>query len=215
MEIVRDDQDRYAFVRSLFILNDEYQDNDWKKYTARKELFYRPTSWPDQVPLVSVLAWILLDNHFHILLQEQVEGGISKYMQRLGGSMTLTFNEKYSEKGSIFQGGYRGCVVDSNKYLQYVHAYITVKNCFDMYPGGIKKATAHFDRAWAFAGTYPFSSFLTASEDAPSPLIDMQAYHSLGLQRKDFRSYATSVLDTHMRSKEERREYEPYLLEEW
>ena len=212
--IVRDEEDRYDFVRSLYILNDQYKDNDWRKYTFGKSLFYRPKAWPERRPLVSILAWTLLDNHFHLLLQEIEEGGIAKFMQRLCGSMTRRFNEKYDERGSIFQGGYKGRSVDSDEYLQYVHAYITVKNVFDMYPGGLEKALADFEQAWRFAGEgYPFSSFPTSASSAPSPLLDMDAIHALGLIRSDFRKYAHSMLTVHAKVVED--EIGALMLESW
>lgn len=215
MEIVRDKHDRFNFVRSLYLLNDTYQDNNWRSYVAGKPLFYRPESWPQHTPLVAILAWVLLDNHFHLLLQEIEEGGIAKFMQRLGGSMTLSFNEKYSEHGSIFQGGYKGRTVETDEYLQYVYAYITVKNTFEMFPGGLKKALAQFEKAWTFAGTYPFTSFLTSATGSPSPLLNMEAIDSLGLIRKDFKKYARSMLAVHAKTKDIEDNIAPLILEEW
>jgi len=215
MEIVRTKQDQYNFARSLYLLNDTHQDNSWRTYVAHKPLFYRPKSWPKRKPLVSILAWTLLDNHFHLLLQEIEEGGIAKFMQRLGGSMTLYFNEKHDGRGSIFQGSYKGRVVDTDEYLQYVYAYITVKNTFEMYPGGLKKALTVFEKAWTFAGTYPFTSFLTAVAGAPSPILDMEAIDSLGLIRKDFKKYAHSMLAVNAKTKDFDEKLIALLLEDW
>jgi len=215
MEIVRDNRDRLNFVRSIYILNDQHQNNNWRTYVVGKPLFYRPESWPQRRPLVSVLAWTLLDNHFHLLLKETEEGGIAKFMQRLGGSMTLAFNEKYNGRGSIFQGGYKGRVVETDKYLQYVHTYIVVKNTFDMFPGGCKKALPQFEQAWKFASGYRFTSFLTAATGAPSPILDMNTVHSLGLIRKDPQKYAKSMLMAHIQSKEVEMDTAELILEEW
>lgn len=216
MEIVRDEHDRYDFVRSLYLLNDAHQDNNWRMYVAGKPLFYRPKLWPERVPLVSILAWTLLDNHFHLLLQEIEENGIAKFMQRLSGSMTLSFNKKYEERGSIFQGSYKGRVVESEKYLQYLHAYITVKNTFEMFPGGLSKALVNFEEAWSFAhDKYPFTSFLTAANGKPSLLLNMQAINALGLIRKDFKEYARSMLAVHAKTKEMEDDISSLILEEW
>ncbi|MEX2013885.1 MAG: transposase [Parcubacteria group bacterium] len=219
MEIVRDDGDRWRFVRSLFILNDLYQDpgRNFVMYESQTfvSVFERPEEWPERRPLVAILGWTLLDNHLHLLVQEINEGGIAKFMQRLGGSMSLAFNEKYGTRGSIFQGAYKSRTVDSNEYLQYVHAYITAKNVFDMYPGGVKKAMQEFEKAWKFASEYTFSSFLTAAIGAPSPILDMKVMDDLGLIRKDFKEYARSMLATHAQSKEMDEELGALILEEW
>ena len=45
--------------------------------------------------LVSIGAWVLMPNHFHILLTEKMEGGISKFMQKLSTAYSMYFNSKY------------------------------------------------------------------------------------------------------------------------
>jgi len=156
-------------------------------------------------------------NHFHLLLYEKQEGGISKFMQRLGGSMTLYFNEKYGEKGSIFQGAFKSSTVSDNEYLHYVHAYILVKNTLENYPGGIMKALREFDTAWNWIkDKYLFTSFLTAATGIYSPIIDMKIYNDLGLFQKDFKIFARDMLFTHISSKgNNKKEYLDLYLEEW
>jgi REP element-mobilizing transposase RayT len=220
MEIVKDDRDRWRFMRSIFILNDQYQDTSrnfvlYESQTFVNSVFERPEEWPERRPLVALLGWALLDNHFHLLVQEINDGGIAKFMQRLGGSMSLAFNEKYGTRGSIFQGAYKSRTVDSDTYLQYVHAYITVKNVFDMYPGGIKKAAQEFEKAWAFAEGYAFSSFLTAATGVHSPILDMKAIDDLGLITRDFKNYAKSMIATHTQNKGFDEELRALALEDW
>ena len=65
---------------------------------------------------------------FHLLLEEIQTGGMSKFMQQLCGSMSANFNAKYKEKGSLFQGAYKGIVVDTDAYLRQLIPYIMVKN---------------------------------------------------------------------------------------
>ncbi len=213
MEIVRDDSDRFNFVRSAFITNDVHQSNDWRALSVNKPLFYRPESWPDHRPLVSILAWVLLDNHFHMLVQEVEEGGIAKFMQRFSNSLSRYFNEKYNGRGSIFQGSYKGRLVDTDEYLQYVHAYIVAKNTFEMCPGGLKRALTDFEYAWENAKQYKFSSLLTATDGLESPLLDIPAIQSLGLVRKDFKQYVRSMITHHAKTKARYTNVD--LLENW
>jgi hypothetical protein len=214
MAIVRDQSDRQGFVRSLFLLNDLHQDENWRKSTKNTTLFYRPEAWPEREELVSILAWTLLDNHFHLLVREEREGGTAKFMQRLCGSMSTHFNKKYSERGSLFQGGYRGRTIDTDEYLQYVHAYIAVKNTFEMLPGGLRSALKDFDSAWERAASYLFSSFRTAAYGDLSPILNVPALHDLGLLRKDFKEYARSMIAVHAQSKSDLR-HKDLMLEEW
>jgi hypothetical protein len=119
-----------------------------------------------------VLAWALLSNHFHLLLQEIQEGGTAKFMQKLGGSMSMCFNLKYEEKGSIFQSAYHGRTVEGDAHLNYLAFYILIKNVLEMYPGGLKAALANFDNAWDWATHYPFSSLPGIVAGEPHLIVD-------------------------------------------
>ncbi len=73
---------------------------------------------------VELVAFSLMPNHFHLLLKETVEGGISDYMQRVGTAYTMYFNTKYEASGHVFQGRYKSVHVKDNRQLTYLSAYI-------------------------------------------------------------------------------------------
>lgn len=170
--IVQDSHDQHSFVKSLFLLNDTYSDPNWRRDTTKLPRFERPEHWPEREPLVHILAWTLLSNHFHLLLQEVREGGTAKFMQRFGGSLSMCFNLKYKEKGSLFQSAYHARAVNEDAHLKYLVFYILVKNVLEMYPGGLSVALAHFDDAWEWASYYQYSSFKDHISGTPSPLTD-------------------------------------------
>ncbi len=158
LNIVRDESDRWRFLRMLFLLNDKHFSKNWI-YEDHRHVFSRPSSWPDREPLVEVLGYTLMPNHFHLLIQEISEGGVSLFMQRLGQSMTNHSNEKYEERGSLFQGAFRSKTIVEDEYLRYVAAYVMVKNTFELYPdGGLRSAIEDFEKAWSWAKDYNFSS---------------------------------------------------------
>ncbi len=73
-------------------------------------------------PIVKVVAYAILPNHFHLILKEIKEGGISKFMQRLGTSYTMYFNEKYSRSGALFQGRFKAThIADLTAVSSYVN----------------------------------------------------------------------------------------------
>ena len=74
--------------------------------------------------LVEIVAFCLLPNHYHLLLKEVSEKGISKFMQRLGTGHTKHFNYKYKRNGYLFQGTYKKVKIESDDQLNYVLAYI-------------------------------------------------------------------------------------------
>src|SRR3989344_3262207 len=133
MPIVRDSKDQYRFMRLLYYANDKFHDEYWERSTKDLGMFGRPHTWPARDPLVKILAWTLLPNHFHLVLKETAEGGIAKFMQKLCGSMTTHFNRKYKERGSLFQGSYKARTVDlrGDEYLRILAVYVMVKNTFE------------------------------------------------------------------------------------
>lgn len=54
-------------------------------------------------PLVKFIAYNLLPNHFHFILEQIEEGGISQFMKRLLGGYTWYFNNRHKRSGSLFQ----------------------------------------------------------------------------------------------------------------
>lgn len=171
-DIVRDTDDKKKFTQALFYLNDTYTSCNWRREIAKTDMFERPSSWPEQDPLVRVLAWTLLGNHFHLLVQEIREGGLAKFIQRLCGSLAMSFNLKYREKGRLFQGSYHARTVTSDEHYQYLAFYILVKNVLEMYPRGLFAARDNFDDAWKWAKQYPYSSFRDTVSNTISPIID-------------------------------------------
>lgn len=215
MNIVRSARDKEHFVRSLFILNDRYQNTSWIRDTALLSPFERPAAWPDRKPLCHVLAWTLMGNHFHLLLQEISDGGIAKFMQRLCGSMTLSFNKKYEGRGTIFQSGYKGVIIESDAHLQYVTFYIVVKNVLELYPGGLAAAAKNFDHAWQWALQYPFSSLPVQALRKNSPICndDEKILAELCRNPRSFKASAKEAFKIHMQTRPE--EFAKLMLEEW
>jgi len=173
MPIVRDEKDKKRFARLLYYVNDTYQDPNWERATQEMGAFDRPEIWPERVPLVKVLAWSLMPNHFHLLLRESTEKGISKFMQRLCGSMSTHFNAKYHEQGSIFQGSYKGKTANSrgDQYLRLLAVYVMIKNPFRVVCRGLTKAIHKFDDAYDWATKHSYSSLGNYAELLDSPVM--------------------------------------------
>ena len=74
--------------------------------------------------IVELVCFCLMPNHFHFILKEIKEGGISKFMMRLADSYTKFFNTKYERTGHLFSGVFQSVHIDINKYLLYLSSYI-------------------------------------------------------------------------------------------
>ncbi len=74
--------------------------------------------------VVNVGAYCLMSNHFHILVHEKVQGGISDYMRKLLTAYSMYFNKKYERTGRLFESVYKSEYIDSDNYLKYLYSYI-------------------------------------------------------------------------------------------
>ncbi len=199
LEIVLDGGDRWRFLLMLRHLNDVYQSKNWFRDIWKEDLvetMERPSFWPEQEKLVHILAFTLLDNHFHLLLKEIKDGGITEFMHRLGTSMSKQFNDRYDGKGSIFQGPFRSVTVESDKQLRYLAVYIMVKNTFEMYPdGGLSGALTDFEKAWQWAVEYPYSSLGDYVGTRNSPILDKDILGEVFTTPEQFKDFAKDSME--------------------
>jgi putative transposase len=73
---------------------------------------------------VELVGFAFMPNHFHLILHETKEGGISKYMQRVQDAYTKYFNVKHKRSGHLLQGVFQRVLVKSDEQLLRLSAYI-------------------------------------------------------------------------------------------
>jgi len=75
-------------------------------------------------PVVEILSFCLMPNHFHIIVHELQENGVSQFMHKLLNAYGKYFNKKYQRDGHIFQGPYKCKHILDDNQLMYTSAYI-------------------------------------------------------------------------------------------
>lgn len=78
--------------------------------------------------LVEIVAFCINPNHFHLILKQNNDKGIEKFMQKLGTSYTKYFNNKNKRAGILFQDKFKSKHIKNNEYLLYLSAYINLNN---------------------------------------------------------------------------------------
>jgi putative transposase len=73
---------------------------------------------------VSVHAYVLMTNHVHLLVSSACVGAVSRAMSVLGKHYVPDFNRKYRRTGTLWEGRFKSCLVDSDDYLLRVYRYI-------------------------------------------------------------------------------------------
>ncbi len=108
--------------------------------------------------LVDIGAYCLMPNHFHILLKEKIDGGISLFMKKISNGFTGYFNIKHHRTGSLFEGTFKSQYVNNDNYLKYLFAYIHLNPVGIIDLGWKEKKIADKARACEFLNTYSYSS---------------------------------------------------------
>lgn len=78
--------------------------------------------------LVEFIAYCLNPNHYHFILKQMVDGGISEFMKRLSGGYTRYFNERHKRSGALLQGRFKSIHIGTNEYLLHASVYVNLNN---------------------------------------------------------------------------------------
>jgi putative transposase len=73
---------------------------------------------------IGLHAFVLMDNHFHLLLTPAAVGTLSRAMHWVGQSYVQAFNARHKRCGALWQGRFKSCLVQSERYLLTVMRYI-------------------------------------------------------------------------------------------
>ncbi|OGG62168.1 hypothetical protein A3C21_04195 [Candidatus Kaiserbacteria bacterium RIFCSPHIGHO2_02_FULL_59_21] len=109
--------------------------------------------------LVSIGAYCLMPNHFHLLLKEVVEGGIIRFMQKLGTAYAMYFNTKNERSGNLFLKPFRSRHVGDDRYFQRVVDYIHCNPAERFEPGWKRGTVRNMNRLERQLRDYRYSSF--------------------------------------------------------
>ncbi len=94
-----------------------------------EKIYYQDKHTKNKIKkLVNFISYCLNPNHYHFVLEQAVDNGISRFMHKLGCGYTNYFNEKYSRTGSLFQGNFKAKNISSNDYLLHVSTYVSLNN---------------------------------------------------------------------------------------
>lgn len=74
--------------------------------------------------LVDVVCYVVMGDHYHLLLRELVENGITNFLRKCDTSIAKYVNISKERRGPLFEGCFKAKLVDSNEYLIHLSAYI-------------------------------------------------------------------------------------------
>lgn len=151
--IVLDDKDRMRFVHSLFELNDQMLADPNHRLRDFDPMRKRET-------LVAIHAWCLMPNHYHLLLSESIDGGISLFLKKLNMGYAKYFNQKYERSGALWQGKAKKLRIKKDENFHLMPKYIHMNPLDLSFPNWRKGNLKDPDLALDRLRTYRWSSHL-------------------------------------------------------
>lgn len=129
-KIFLNNKDYFRFIHGMREFNDKNPTENTLYYLSKSYIEVSPRY---REPLVEILVFVLMPNHFHFLLKQKQENGISKFMQKLGTGYTMYFNKKNERVGSLFQGNFKSVLIEHESQYIHIASYIHI-NPLKLFP---------------------------------------------------------------------------------
>ena len=97
---------------------------------------------------VAIHAYVLMSNHFHLLVTPQTSDGLPQMMQAVGRRYVRYFNDSQQRSGTLWEGRYRSTLIQTDRYLLACMAYI------DLNPVRAGLVAQAADYPWTSHGHY-------------------------------------------------------------
>ena len=75
-------------------------------------------------PIVEIIAFCLMPTHFHFLIKQLNDNGISEFLRKIANSYARCFNTKYKRRGPLYEGRFKAIRIESENQLLHVNRYI-------------------------------------------------------------------------------------------
>lgn len=123
--------DKWDYLRFLETLNFYRKTPTPMKLSDFRRGVIKLKKIENQTELVRIFCYSLMPNHFHLLIQQLSDSGITEFLRKLSDSYTRYFNTKYERVGSLFQGTFKAKLIETDESLLQLSKYIH-RNAFPL-----------------------------------------------------------------------------------
>lgn len=96
-----------------------------KRYLSLEQIKTdRGANYPKLYDDINLLAYCLMQNHFHLLVYQVNANAMTRLMRGVMSSYSLYFNKKYHRVGHLFESSYRASRISNESYLLHISRYI-------------------------------------------------------------------------------------------
>lgn len=190
-----DNEDHYRFLHDLYELNDR---NKAPQFSRRNETVgsEAPNSKKREL-LVEIICFCLMPNHFHLILKQLVENGISMFMHKMGTGYTNFFNKRYERSGALFQGPFKAVYVKTDEQMMQLCRYIHLNPASIFQPKWKEEGIKNLEETASFLKKYKWSSYLdyVGIKNYPSLLNKEFIMKSYFVGEQDYEKFVISGLN--------------------
>ncbi len=183
-KIFHEKEDYLYFIKLLYILNQKNK-KQLRDYTH--DVFI---SRENCDPLVAIGAYVLMPNHFHILITPTEDGSVSKFMQKISTGYVMYYNQKYKRSGSLFEGKFKSQHANNDRYLKYLFSYIHLNPLKLIDKNWKEKGIKNAQKAFEFLNNYTYSSYSDYVNESNRPeciILNKKAFPAYFPNSKIFR----------------------------
>ena len=183
------DSDRIRFLYSLLVFNNmEGADSERHSFEPKMSKLSE-VELRSETPLVKILAFVLMPNHYHLMIEKVEENGITEFMRKVGTGYTNYFNKKYDRVGPLFQGKFKSVIVKEQQHFIYLPYYIHLNPLSLIEPEWKNSKILKNKETLSFLENYPWSSHMDYSGRANIPnLLDMNFLNEVFGSREQYQS---------------------------
>ena len=146
--------------------------------------------------LVNIGAYCLMKNHFHLLVKEKTDNGITEFMKKLCTAYSMYFNKKNERSGNLFQGRFQSELVDDDAYLKYLFAYIHLNPIKIIDPAWKESGIKNSNKAEKFLDTYSWSSYSAyVKKEKSDPVLNKDEFPDYFEDIGDFKIFIQEWLN--------------------
>lgn len=145
----------------LYLANSEEKINLrtlYRKYKSQTFADILEGETPSQ-SLIDLYAYSLMPNHFHLVLRQKKERGVTTFARKVFTAYSMYFNLIYEHSGIISQGAFKSRHVGSEAYFRYIFSYVHLNPLSLQFPGWEAIGIHDHDEARAFLAKFPYSSY--------------------------------------------------------
>lgn len=159
-QIFMDKSDYFRFIHDLYEFNDKNMVlNVLRRINEGNPISFIKVVKPREM-LVEILCYCLMPNHYHLFLRQRLDGGISKFLQKLGIGYTNYFNLKYERNGVLFQGKFKAVPVETDVQFTHISRYIHLNPIEIVESNWKEEGIKDWRKVEKFLESYRWSSYL-------------------------------------------------------